>query len=130
MVRGDVVKHKDSFWGKYFAGFVGNISDYGDFFSGGQLDSVNGTMDAFGSKSKSMTFGNGLPLNKISFQLKYYPSRSNSIGLVQTGISHIVESTLEVFDGMYRNYFGRDNYIYDMHGNNSNFYLNFKRFFK
>jgi len=130
MVRADVVKHKDSFWNKYYAGFVGDISDYGDFFTRGQRDSVKGTKDAFGSKSRAKTMGNGLLLNKISFQLKYYPSRSNSVGLVQTGIHHIVESAFEVFDGIYRENYGRENYIYDMHGNNSNFYLNFRRFFK
>jgi len=76
-----------------------------------------------------MTMENGLLLNKISLQLKYYPSRSNSIGLVQTGIHHIVESAFEVFDGIYRENYGLDNYIYDMRGNNGNFYLNFRRFF-
>lgn len=63
---------------------------------------------------------------ETNLQLKYYPSRNYSIGLVKTGIDHVVEAGLETIDGLIRKIFGKDDVIYDMHTSNAQFYLNYR----
>lgn len=117
MVKQDVVAHGDKFFGKSFAMFKGEVADYGDFFTGGQLDSYSGTADAYVSKAHAA--------GGISFAAKYYPSRAHSIGLARTGPRHFIEFLFEGIDGLYRNFSGSDNVFYDMHGTNSRYYLKY-----
>jgi RHS repeat-associated protein len=135
-VRSDVVMHKDSFWTKYYAQFVGDISDYGDFFSNRGLkgfDSRSFTFDAYTSKSKTAILGgSGRRDGEVrSLALKYYPSRGNSIGLVASDIGHILESGFANIDGRIINSItGKNGDFYDMHNYNSNFYLKYRNWFR
>ena len=62
---------------------------------------------------------------KDSFQLKYYPSRNHSVGIVQSGIGHYFEAVFEGVDGLARDYFSLpDNTFYHMHEGNAINYLN------
>lgn len=63
------------------------------------------------------------------YALKYYPSRSHSIGIIRTGLDHVMESIFEAIDGGIRKFTGYDNVLFDMHGTNSSFYLNKRRIF-
>ncbi len=62
-----------------------------------------------------------------NLQLKYYPSRNFSIGIVKTGFDHYVEAGSEVIDGLIRKIFGKDDVVSDMHTHNAEFFMeNFK----
>jgi hypothetical protein len=129
MVKADMIKHSDSFWTKYYAKFVGDVSKYGDFFTGGHYDSYSKTSDAFLSKSRRLYFRKSI-FPSEEFALKFYQSRGSSIGLVRVGFAHYVESGFEGIDGFVRSITGRDNEIYNMHDANSNMYLGFRKFFR
>lgn len=130
MVAKDVVGQQDSFFGKYYAKFTGDIKDYGDFFTGNQSDSYSQTKDAFLSKSRTSIIGSRRDGAVMTLALKYYPSRANSIGLVQTGLNHLVEGAMELIDGSIRYFTGIDNSFYDLHNYNSNYYLKYRSTFK
>jgi RHS repeat-associated protein len=131
MVKSDIIMQSSSFFSRAYARFVGNIDNYGDYFTGGQWDSFKGTHDAYVSESRSMKYTNhkNYALMK-SLSVKYYPSRDHSIGLVQSRYhDHFFEGGLELIDGKIREWTGKDNTIYDMHGRNSAYYLKWRRFF-
>jgi RHS repeat-associated protein len=129
MAKRDVTTQSKGFFSKAYARFNGDIADYGDFFTGGQYDSYSDTRDAYISKFRSMKYSNGKHAIRESLAIKYYPSRSNSIGLVQTGVDHWFEAAFEGLDGKIREWTGKDNTFYDMHGYNSKFYLKWRTFF-
>jgi hypothetical protein len=110
-------------------GLMATLQTMGTFFTGGQYDSYSDTRDAYISKFRSMKYSNGKHAIRESLAIKYYPSRSNSIGLVQTGVDHWFEAAFEGLDGKIREWTGKDNTFYDMHGYNSKFYLKWRTFF-
>jgi hypothetical protein len=117
-VARDVVAHKVGgiFARKYARLDRERFARYESSFTGGHYDSVNGKYDAFLSISRDAGGG--------SFQLKYYPSRDNRIGIVQAGLGHYFEVIFDGFDGFLRDSWGfPDNTIYHMHEGNALYYL-------
>ncbi len=125
-VNQDVVVQKNGFFSKYYAKLK-NFDNYSKSFTGGQYDSYSGTKDAFISESRTITVAKilGIPITE-TYAAKYYPSRSFSIGLVQTGLSHYVEASREAMDGAVRSITGLDNTVYDMHTINAKRYLQYR----
>jgi len=98
------------------------------------LDSVNKTNNASHSPEICIeyTYTDYNPLTdapidrnaELPLQLKYYPDRCNSIGLVAANkLDHQVEGGLEWFDGILRDLIGKDNLLIDMHIDNAQLYI-------
>jgi hypothetical protein len=128
-VNRDVVVQEDPFFGNYYAKLK-NPEKYIGTWSSGQRDSYSKTNNAYVSPSPAfMTTWidrHGRTVYNIStYALKLYPERGGfSIGIINSGfVGHRIESSLEVIDGLFRNTFGKDNMIYDMHGRNVRMYL-------
>jgi hypothetical protein len=117
-VSKDIVAHGEGgIFSKKFARF-NNFNRYKSSFSGGHSDSYSGTNDAYLSLNKHQG-------RRGSFQLKYYPSRNHSTGIVQSMPGHIFEAGFEWIESKFVNYFGfDDNFLYHMHEGNAINYLN------
>ena len=114
------------FFGKYFAKFNTNSLDLITTWTE-EFDSLNKSEKAYASEIMSV-FENPFSVefprrDEYKFQLKYYPSRNHSIGLIRAGFEHYVEAALEFVDGKIREITGIDNTIYDMHLTNSELFI-------
>jgi RHS repeat-associated protein len=95
----------------------------------GAYDSRNKTNDARTSAALNLvhiTTGVHESFSSDPLVLKYYPSRDQSVGLSQTGVSHFLEAGFEIIDGMLREQFGADDMFYDMHGGNARWFMRFR----
>ncbi len=114
-VAGDVVAHTDGgIFSKKYARLL-NFAPYESSFSSGYYDSLSDDYSAFLSTSQTV--------KGATFQMKYYPGRSNSVGLIQAGAAHYFETAMEIIDGRIRDWSGRDNTFYHMHEGNALQYL-------
>jgi hypothetical protein len=118
-VAKDVVTHQHSFFGRYYARMY-RFSNYETSFTDGHYDSYSGTRNAWVSSPITVKKG----WLSQTFALKYYPSRSHSVGLILSGwLAHRWEAGLALVDGWIRDLTGVHNVLYDMHGQNAAMYL-------
>lgn len=130
-VNQDVTVQQDVFFGKYYAQMdeMAFESKYKSSFTGAP-DSRNSDRSAYISTKRTIHYTNSFGFKtKDSFALKYYPKRSNSIGIIRTGVYHYYEASMELVDGAIRNLTGKDNVVYDMHGSNSEQFLKLRELY-
>ncbi len=130
-VNQDITVQREGSWGNYYAKMDETAFEnhYKTSFTE-SFDSRNKDFSAYITKERAIHYTNRFGFKtKDSFALKYYPKRSHSIGVVRTGIYHYYEATMEVIDGGVRNWTGKDNVIYDMHGSNADQYLRLRKLY-
>lgn len=119
MIDKDIVTQTLPFFRMKYARLL-NYSHYQESFTGGNFDSRSTSSDAYVSKA--------LNAGGREYSLKYYPSRSHSIGLIRTGYAHFTEAYMEAIDGKFRDWFGKpDNSFFMMHEWNADEYLRFRK---
>lgn len=116
-LESDVVAHREGgIFSLKYAKFNAPYRYYKSFTQG-HWDSYSDTYTAWLSKTIQR-------VGRAYFQLKYYPDRNSSIGIIQAMPGHIFETIGEKFDGYMRDSWGYpDNYFYHMHEGNALYYL-------